>query len=557
MNMSLTLKTLSVVSVLFGLYQTVLVAETSHSTDNLTPDEVKKRVCEIPAMGVLNEVKIPSSPSYFFKVLPEGDWIGYIDSGNHMLNMKTKEKKKTPGGIDPVFTPDGKYYVTPGVFYRTEDVLAKGSSAPSFYSEGSSSYQSLGILSSDSEKTTYRYFAGYSMRDYEITHNPSGTPSVKPLGSSKTLCPGVSYSLPMLSKDGKFLSAIDNGRTPRTTHVWEINDDGTCKEVQDLGIGTGKVEFSFDNDWMAFHVFNNENRNAQFSQPDDNQLGNIYVYQRSTGKFQRLTSNTSFSSVYPSWKKDGSLVYLNHHYNHGEDNRASFVHVATPAMSETELKDVVLSPGKSENQQKEWYARLALGGLWGVTCSEHSVHGSALHAVLEGLSIGKKECELLIQTFWAAKKETVATRYAGHKVATDTSVEEEKIKRLSEDDLKKVCSKTDRTIPPPPPLKPPAPIQPAKPPKVRAVPDSCRQCHPRIPFDDLEKLRAMKSHHSGEKPMIDEILRLVKSKDPDERMPQGGPAMTEEQIAELERYLRGSGTPPSATPPSAPGNPNH
>lgn len=547
--MSLTSKKFWAVSLLVGAQG--LFAEHAPSTAvPTTPAEIKKRVCEIPAQGFIREVKSDNIPSYFFKTHPDNDWVCYISGGNHVLNMSTGEDRRSPGFIDDMFTPDGKYYVVPNSFYKTEDALNNPNATSVYNNLRMSSYQSVGMLSSDATKSIYRYTDGFSFTDLEFTHNPGGQPTVRVVKPQTPMCPGISRSLPMISKDGKYLSGTQSGSGPATTKIWKINDDGTCEQVEDLGIATGKVEFAYDNDWLAFHVFNNEGSNTTFGQPSASWVGNIYAYQRSTKKFHRMTSNTKFSSVYPSWKRDGTLVYMNHYAGTSNKN-TGFVHAAPPNIGEKNLKKYVIGSTSTDGEKKEYNTRVALGALWAQTCSAHFDRGGTLHTVLDSMGMGKTECQLLVKNYWNDAGKTAVSGKFGSE-----------LKNFTTDDLLRECPTTElptgggRPNDPTNPNRPPQPVRP----KVRAVPQDCRDCHATIPFDNLEELRTAISTHAGNRPMIDEILRLARLPDSDpHRMPppdSGLPRLTEQQLIALERYLRGQGDAP-VLPTTPAANPSH
>ncbi|MBA2403450.1 MAG: PD40 domain-containing protein, partial [Bdellovibrionales bacterium] len=59
-------------------------------------------------------IKIDDIPGYFFKVHPDGKYLSFIGpSSNKLMNLETGAQYPTPGNVDPVWSPDGKFLTYP------------------------------------------------------------------------------------------------------------------------------------------------------------------------------------------------------------------------------------------------------------------------------------------------------------------------------------------------------------------------------------------------------------------------------------------------------------
>lgn len=523
-----------------------VVGSSLNSAESHDAEVVKQRLCNLGHYGLIKETPLTVHPSYFFKPAPDGREVFYIKNGNHRLNLETGEAVHVPGPYDAVPTPDGKYVTTPAKFniYRYSK-NEKTYQSILFDPDMPGAYQSVGMISSSEEKSSYRVIIAsgksLSMREYEVTHStPSSNATSRALGPVKKICQDQNLSLPMLSKDGTMLSGVDNDKSPLVTRIYRVNPaDGSCKEVSNLGIATGKLEFSYDNDWVAFHVFSNEYYANQFETPNESFVGNIYVYQMSTGQMVRITNNTDRNSVYPGWRRDGSLVYLNH-YRSGSSKPASFSEVQPFTGPKTKLSDFSYTSEDSSDKLSHWQKKEALGVLWGKLCYSKENVLTPAHAALHVASMGKQECNELVEEFWEKKKSEVISRI-DEETRSHNKPSHEFLSHLSKSDLVAECPNSELPKDHPVSALQPANVE-AKPaqPKSHAVPDSCRDCHSgSIPFDDINALRSMRAGNG--KPMVDDILDRVKSTEKTSVMPKPGyPHLTEEKIAELERYLKGT-----------------
>jgi hypothetical protein len=210
--------------------------------------------------------QLDCAPSWFFKPLwTSSDWAAVICGTNRLVRLSNpSEQVVLPGTIDPVPTPDDRYLTTPGPlkFFPMSELRSGGSNRASVqpvYTDNALQgvYQSIGQMTGDGGEPRYRAIterpvgaqgSTMVMRDYQATGD-----SIAPVQSAPVpLCPGKSLKLPMMSKNGRELAALD--LATGTTKLFAVSDDGSCSQLLDLGIATGKVDFNFDGSRIVFHV---------------------------------------------------------------------------------------------------------------------------------------------------------------------------------------------------------------------------------------------------------------------------------------------------------------
>lgn len=301
-----------------------------------------------PGMAIIKRVIVDEEPSYFFKVNGDGTRVAYtlfrnqsaMGEQNYMLRIDVPpsqaEPTPIPGPFDPMFNHNYKTMTIPKArgsqyvcaFYSEDEVLKRGRDAvPKFVDpEMRCVYQSVGLLSSDDEGDNFRLIvessSGFVMRDYR-EDRASGR--IQPLTEVRPLCRGMEIKLPMISKNGRELGAYSLIRN--NTVILKINEDGTCSVKDDLKVRAGKISFSYDGKRVAYHVFSNTNPRmvTEFIEvPADDYVSDIFVYNRETGKTQRITKNTRSNSMFPEFTRDGRVIFLDHPHE-GTGARASFV----------------------------------------------------------------------------------------------------------------------------------------------------------------------------------------------------------------------------------------
>ncbi len=370
--------------------------------------------CRVDQPWIQSRTYTSSRPEFFFRPIYGTDplKVSFITPGsNAILDLSTGAQSDIPGGVDPVPTPDGRYMSIPGGgmdFFRVAGLNRSSERLPGGNDpDADGVYQSIGSVASGSDSSTYRMITdhnGVSTRDYRINH---GTGQVEALGAERRLCPGENLSLPMLSKDGRKLAALDNGSHPPVTRVFSLTPDGDCSDTSapiNLGIGTGKVDFAFGNsNLITFSARNRETlEGGYFTQPDDAFVSNAYVLDLSTGSTKRLTANTSSNSVYPNFLPDGRVVYLDHPRgaDEGEPENSSFV-VADPRTA----PEGTWAPWSSlcatdADSRRRFNAQIALGSLWARICSRFGDEIGAASAAMTPLSLEPERCRRMVDDFW-------------------------------------------------------------------------------------------------------------------------------------------------------------
>lgn len=457
-----------------------------------------------------------------FFISAAGDVAYYIGGGNHAIRLGTDRAISVPGYVDPVPTPDGRFLTTPGMaFYSGTEIqnrLTRGEDANNVTSLHRDDtlrgvYQSIGITQRSGNRATYRVItdaSGASFRDYAST----GNDNVTPVGETHVLCESLQSSqrqLPMISKDGRYLSAYDSNSA--TTKIYDIGADGRgCSMVADLGFPTGKVDFDFTNDRITFHLDFFNFQSGYFSGVDNYMTKDVFVAKLSkdgSGRVNgvksiaRLSSSPKLGSgtYYPRWTGNGQIVAsrdVDDSYSLAEfdPNRADYA--------------PFWSPTQTNPATKADHARHALGRLWAKVCGEHSPESNFKVKPEESgwfaLSLSRTACQRLIRQYWAEKKADIRTEL-GQVRGLVTSV----LGEVDEADLMGVCPTSD---------SPGNPVIVGSDGQHQATPETlfqskCQECHhggyvdpqsgrqapaiafPRIPLDQLRASRRMINSRSG------------------------------------------------------------
>ena len=167
-------------------------------------------------------------------------------------------------------------------------------------------------------------------RDYAIDYSVT-PPAVEMLGEVARLCPGKTYKTIMISKTSKYVGVYDP--TSGTSKI--VTGDGTCREVLDLGYPTGKIEFTYDDARIAFHVDHIQSQaGSYFSGVNGSVTKDVYTLDLvenadgsvSGANMRRMgaTLEKGSGSYYPAFDEHGRVVYA-----HDDSNIFSF-HVVHP-----------------------------------------------------------------------------------------------------------------------------------------------------------------------------------------------------------------------------------
>lgn len=293
---------------------------------NVFAQAASQTKCPRAEPAIIHEYKISSQPSYFFRAFPEKPIVSYATSEevNKIRDLDSGEETTIPGKYDPVplwnedfvtvpiDTSDGSEAMT---FYKMTDLMRNGTRAKPVLTDDSLSgvYQSVGLQESDEDSDTYRVLTdknGATMRSYKI-RKAAVEPGVTAVGEPLTLCKDRDIKLPMISKDGKELAALD--MKSQKTMIFSVDPlTGSCKEVLNLGKRTGKVDFSFDGRYLVFHTSKNEGNisDEYFNSPKAKWGLQIQILDRETNETWSITTDGKRNSYYPVFRKNGHIVFL-------------------------------------------------------------------------------------------------------------------------------------------------------------------------------------------------------------------------------------------------------
>ncbi|RZA07372.1 MAG: hypothetical protein EOP11_07880 [Proteobacteria bacterium] len=412
---------------------------------------------------------IPGYPSFFAKVSADGRYMFYINNGNHILDLQRAGTRVTvPGPYDPVPAPPigkdkkVKHFTMPSPdmrFYDLDKAIAAMKPGETVNLDAQplneerprhGSYQSVGVISdSGNGKATYRTIAGsLNFAEFEADGD-----TVKQVPGKSINCGRQgSYQLPMISKDGREISVYDT--SAGSTKILRIQDDGSCKEVLDLGIATGKVEFAYDNNAITFHTdsYTEGSNGRQFSAPGPDGVKNVYAMELkrdgenlSAGNIRRITSNiqSGNNSYYPSFTANGDVAYINSSKAPNEDMKFSF-RVAKAPLNE-EVHPLATLPAGCETALA---ATFALGDMMQQVCramvNNRTLAGT--DAALWTMSLDPKACRNLVQENWDRMESGVKGNQA---LLRTNRFKPEHLNSLTKDALLDACPTEERAQVPP------------------------------------------------------------------------------------------------------------
>lgn len=397
----------------------------------LTCSAQANNLCTLRPASAEKTVKIKGVPGFFFKVHPDGDIISFIEAEhNTMIDLNTGKEMPTVGNIDPVWSPDGKFLTHPGGGEESEEEGKKEGHANEpglqFYPANSiidatkkgthkdlksansplkGVYQSIGV-NKDGSYNIISDADGISMGNF--SYSDQGGPKLN--GTIARPCsnfPEMGTDLPMISKDGKFLSAYD--QTSKSTKIYKLHGK-ECELALDLGYGTGKVSFNKDSSQIAFHVDQFVDfENGYFSGVGKDKVKNVVVLnleETSDGNLKPTSwalasQNTKpgDGGYYPDFDKHGNIYFM-------EDigNNFQFVKVAPKDLEFRDMEPNLLF-GKSHVHTAECEASEAttdiLAKMWKDVCGKES--NLALDAFPElTMAIDPVECKKMVEEFYVS-----------------------------------------------------------------------------------------------------------------------------------------------------------
>lgn len=290
------------------------------------------------------EHAIEGIPTYFFKPSPDGRYFAYTffrnhganKQTNHILDTQTNEVVPIPGAYDPTFLLSDRGILTPGnggmAFYEIGELKKRKSKSSSMLLDSSMQgvYPSVARLEQGEGYSIYRVLVennGRYYRDYKESISSDGKmKSFDPISEKKALCTNYRFSLPMISKQGREFGGLDY--EAGVSRVYSLNEDGTCDVALDLNVLTGKIAFSYDSRFIAFHVFTSPgsvNLHNYIEVPPTTTAANIVVYDRETQTSYTLTQYEDANAMYPEFLLNGHIVFVLH--PHDDTKKVKFVHL--------------------------------------------------------------------------------------------------------------------------------------------------------------------------------------------------------------------------------------
>jgi hypothetical protein len=297
----------------------------AHTAATASAAPTAPAVGDVPTRDVelLAAYPLPSRPGAFFRRAPGTRYISFdLESVVYLHHLESNERFSAPGRLDFVPSPDGAFFVTPGAryaglqFYSAREIFRLGARnqarvlAPLLVDETlRDEYPSIGIFGREADGSRIRYRVltawreGAQYRDYELKFDGAGEiTGIRPLSRKTGACQDLQLSLPILSKDGREMSARDE--STGTTKVFRLGANGACREVFDAGMQTTKATFSYDGELLAFGSRDGQRRQLGDARPA------IYVVDRRTGETTRIPQSTSRSLTIPEFVGPDILLFL-------------------------------------------------------------------------------------------------------------------------------------------------------------------------------------------------------------------------------------------------------
>jgi hypothetical protein len=274
---------------------------------------------DVVAPQAPSDYEVVGLPGAYFRWVPYTRLIAYeSDDRIYLLDLADRQSRVAPGFVDFVPTPDGRYFVTPGPagegleFFDAAEVLdavdgGRGAAAQPIFNDARmrDQYPSVGILQRDGSRTRYRvltsWFEGLLYRDYDVSVDASsGASSVRPVGEPVVPCRGMRLSTPIMAQSGREVAARDE--STGTTKIFEMLDNGTCREVADLGAATSKVAWHASGQKLAFSTPRRGTARGEQG---------IFVFDRRTGATVRVPASEGASGLaFPDFLGEESVVFL-------------------------------------------------------------------------------------------------------------------------------------------------------------------------------------------------------------------------------------------------------
>ena len=244
----------------------------------------------------------------YARVTPDGRYLAYASQERYarpasrplrtitLVDLQRHEVVYTEPGIDAYWSNDGTRMIYTGAGTGTPSVTIRrhpgGSLTRNVAPLGLGDYYSWAVR--DGRDLILTILGNYFYLD--------GDRGVMP-HSEVPECPRIGQGeRPLISHDGRRISAFVGG----TVVIRNLTD---CEDIIETGIPGGKTDFSWDGRYVAMHVLKSDRRGYEIQVVD------------LRDKTVRTVTNLSGSSLFPSWLRDGRLVF---HYD-GDDYRGFII----------------------------------------------------------------------------------------------------------------------------------------------------------------------------------------------------------------------------------------
>lgn len=360
-----------------------------------------------------NLYRINDLPGYFFKVHPDGKSLSFIGEGsNILLNLETGAQHKSIGQVDPVWSPDGKFITHPdqevgglrfhdSEAYKNAAIAGDLTQSPGKMSDIQGVYQSIGIIDNG-----YRIVTDEDgMSVAEFSYSEAGPVVTKPQENPCANIENFATDLPMLSKDGRYVSVYD--QESKSTKIYQLNGKN-CELALDLGFPTGKVSFNQNSSQIAFHMDQFAKfDNGYFSGISKDKVKNVVVMNLTPSEGGKKLTPSSWALVsgsttpgdggyYPDFDAEGNVYHL-------EDQNNFFQFVKTP-QSELDFVDFQIGPFKDYvgcgdcNRGPKTGVEI-LAELWTKVCKEETKVDMTRASIL-AMAMNPEKCRQLVNDFW-------------------------------------------------------------------------------------------------------------------------------------------------------------
>lgn len=430
------------------------------SSTSATADELKA-LCQSHQSTIIQKTQFNFEPNYFAKLFAVKNYSTVIASKHtYVVNLETGHLIQVEGTYDPVPTPDEVFLTTIYAgqddtngprYFQASDIFNHPNSQFEHWIASdytmSYAYQSLGVL--EGAKTgpyTYRFLVDndegtvYFRDDYFAKPQGGGSGLANYLINSKPwvqACTNIrsTLKLPMISKDGRRVAFYNTGS--HVTQVYDVNDKGLCSNAQNLPFVTGKADFSFDSNSVAFHMGRIIEPAKWFETADPSRRLDVFVWNLKDKTLTRLTDMEQGNAYFPTFKKNGEVGFLTQTPS-GKSHKYMYV-ISDPS------KGITLEqfPDLSDkcNCRLDGFTELAaIGVLKDTMCKIGSTNSLEAEAALP-LTLTREQCSFLLNNYWEPNKTKILQKIP--KYAATSSIRKNtvatRLKTMTVEELSRAC----------------------------------------------------------------------------------------------------------------------